>query len=167
MTAEDAQYQTSLTTLAVPPGISVPFFGGATGGESREFVAVDRVVDPLHGVGDGRIRVAPGGRYVVVLLSIRATGGPPYVDTPAREVSLISDRSGGRVGRAVALPLRLRSCRTELDHPIELRAGSAVRGCVVFVVPARERVGAVQYETQRGAGDNAATWALAYSSRHG
>ena len=154
---------------AVALHASLPFSGGAAPGaapESREFVAVDGVFDPIT-MALSNLRPPAGTRLLAVRLTIEDIGGSTYRDDPGHEVSLVSESTGGYVGKPVAYTGRPRGCPRSLLKPIKLSAGHSVTGCVVFQVPVSQHITAVQYQTEGGAGGNRATWAVNRFDVHG
>jgi hypothetical protein len=130
--------------------------------ESRELVTIFGLVRPRLQLPGHR-----ADRYAAVKLSIQNIGAVKYADSPGQEVSLVSETTGGYVGRVMHQPVRARGCRRDLSRFVELPPGGHLVGCVFFLLPPRQRVAAVQYHTQGGDGPNAATWALSRWEIHG
>lgn len=162
----------SRVTEAVALGASIPFTGDGNpgaGNEPRELVTVARVFQPAATRGpSGERRAAPAGyRLVEVDLRLRELAAPAYHGNPGGETSLISESTGGYVGRRVAGIAASATCRRNLLRTVSITRGEAVRGCVFFEVPASQRVNAVQFDTHVGIGQNVATWAVNRSDVHG
>lgn len=162
---ESAFFPNSLSSDAAPIGTAVPFAGGAVAGArpvSRELVTIAGVVRP-------RLPLPRQGRYryAAVELTIRNVGSAFYVDSPGKELSLVSSTTGGHTGRVTRPPVRLRGCRRDVSKPVRVAPGGRLDGCVFFLLPPSQRVSAVQYQTQGGYGPNIATWALNRWQIHG
>jgi hypothetical protein len=162
----------SRVTEATALGTSIPFIGNAATGsyrESRELVSVVRVIEPaaVARLSGARRGAAAGSRLLAVELSIEDIGPPTYRGNPGRDTSLISENTGGHVGRRVSGVVGSGLCARNLMRPIALESGQRARGCVFFEIPITQRVSAIQYETQGGTGQNIATWAVHRSAVHG
>jgi hypothetical protein len=164
--------QGSRITEASALGARLPFSGGgdpASNPQSWELVTVSRVTRRgwLENPAGGRLRSALQNTYVEVELTIHNVGKPIYRDNPGRETSLVSASTGGYVGRRIRAAETEGPCRNDLLRVIVLRIGQTARGCVFFSVPLAQRVSAVEYQTDGGRGENAATWALDRFAIHG
>lgn len=164
--------QGSRITEASALGASLPFSGDgdpASNPQPWELVTVSRVTRRgwLETPSGRRLRSAPRYNYVEVELAIHNVGKPIYRDNPGRETSLVSRSTGGYVGRPIRAAETEGPCANDLLRVIVLHTGQTARGCVFFSVPLTQRVSAVQYKTDGGRGENAATWALDRFEVHG
>jgi hypothetical protein len=116
---------------------------------SKAVIVVKKVVDPTKST-DGFSKAASGMRYVAVQFQIKNTGTIPYEDSPSNGAK-VADADGQQFDSTIVSSVKAGPI---LPASVKLTPGGKALGYVVFEVPTKSKVKAVQFGMDSGFGSS-------------
>lgn len=126
-------------------GNTITLKGNVAG--SKTAVTVKKVVDPTKAT-DGFSKPAAGNRYVAVQFQIKNTGTVAYDDSPSNGAK-VADADGQQFDSTIVMSV---SAGPLFPASVKLTPGGKALGYIIFEVPKKSKVTAVQFGMDSGFG---------------